>query len=309
MNLGILEDHLVRALRAHIGAGVEWRTGPVASGPATGIRAQVFVHAAAFADSGGVTDDGAHVGREPVVGEDGVRGFAEHRPGVIDMEVSCVTAHHNQAQVLAGLVAPVVLEALETLATVLLSDPGNTTGRLRFGDHRVHLRSSHSQALVCEGAVAAQVTLALRLSGFLHVQLSRKGGLSRTSVHQAPLRLEIKAGDVGGGVPGECVVVHNDGDEPVDLGGWTLHDAARRPHVYMFAPDSRVDGHQSLCLWTGRGGDDTHDRFWGRRKAVWNNNGDVAILRDPDAAEQARASWSPPLPEPPAAAPRSRRRS
>jgi hypothetical protein len=40
---------------------------------------------------------------------------------------------------------------------------------------------------------------------------------------------------------------------------------------------------------------------------VWNNTGDVAVLRDPDGAERARASWSPPLPVPPAQAPARRR--
>jgi|GEM_PF-2432308 len=308
MNLGILENHLARALRAHIGAGVDWRTGPVSSGPATGIRAQVFVHAATFTDSGGVTVDGAHVARQPVARDGGVRGFSEHRPGVIDIEVSCVTAHHSQAQVLAGLVAPVLLEAVETLAPALLSDPENATGRLRLVDHRAHLQSLRSQPLVWEGTVAAQVTLGLRITGFVHVQLVRKGGLPRTSAYQTPLRLEIKAGQVGGGVRSECIVVNNAGEDPIDLGGWVLQDAARRPHVYTFAPDSRVGAHQALSLWTGRGSDGALDRYWGRRQAVWNNSGDVAVLRDPDGEEQARASWSPPLPEPLAAKPRTRRR-
>ena len=65
MNLGILEDYLLRALQARLGGDVDCRAGPAFCGPASGLRAQVFVHAASFQDGGGVTADGARVGRQP----------------------------------------------------------------------------------------------------------------------------------------------------------------------------------------------------------------------------------------------------
>lgn len=308
MNLGILEDHLLRALRTRLADAVEWRAGPAFSGPATGIRAQVFVHAAAFNDLGGITADGARVARQPVTLAGGASGFTEQRPASIDIEITCVCAQHGQAQVLAGLVAPVVLEALERLAPPLLSDPADVSRRLRFADHQAHLQTLRSHRVVHDCVGAAQVVLAVRLDGFLHVLLARPGGLAKQSAYLAPLRLEIQADPAGRDLQSEQVLLHNDGDSAVDLGGWTLQDAARRPHVYTFAATCRLVAGATLRLWSGRGSDDADNLHWGRRQAVWNNTGDIAILRDPDGAERARASWSPALPEPPAAPPQRRRR-
>lgn len=307
MNLGIYEDVLLRALRERIGGDIDWSAGPPWRGQATGLRAQVFVHAAAYNDAGGVTADGAQTARQPVTLPGGASGFVEQRPGSIDIEVSCLCAQHAQAQQLAGLLVPVLLEALETLAPPLLSDPLDTTRRLHFADHRAHLHAQRSQRLLHESVAAAEVVLTLRLEGFLHVLLARPGGLVKHSAYGAPLRLEIQADPAGHDVQAEQVLLHNDGEVAVDLTGWTLHDAARRPHVYSFAADRRLAAGATLRLWSGRGKDDADNVYWGRRAAVWNNTGDVAVLCDPEGAEQARASWSPPLPEVPVAAPKPRR--
>lgn len=307
MNLGIVEDVLLRALKSRLGGDVECRAGPAFCGPATGLRAQVFVHAAAYADFGAVTADGAHTTRQPVRLDNGASGYTEQRPGAIDIEATCLCAEHGQAQVLAGLVAPVLLEALETLAPPLLSDPTDPARRLRFSDHRAHVQAQHSQRLLHDCVAAAQVVLRLRLDGFLHVLLARQGGLVKHSAYLAPLRLEILADPAGSDVQREQVLLHNEGDSAVDLGGWTLHDAARRPHVYTFAATRRLAAGATLRLWSGRGSDDAGNAYWGRRQAVWNNTGDLAVLRDPDGGERARATWSPPLPELPAAAPKRRR--
>jgi hypothetical protein len=298
MNLGIVEDLLLRALRARLGGDVECRAGPAFGGPATGLRAQIFVHATGFTDLGEITAEGATIARQAVVLDGGASGFTEQRPGAIDIEICCVCARHDQAQVLAGLVVPALLEALETLAPPLLSDPADATRRLRFGDHRARLRAQRSQRVVHDGVAAAQVVLSLRLDGFLHLLLARPGGLVRRSAYLAPLRLEIVADPEGSDVQHEQVLLHNEGDDAVDLGGWTLQDAARRPHVYTFAATRRLGAGRTLRLWSGRGNDDDDNVYWGRRQAVWNNSGDIALLRDPDGVERARASWLPALPEP-----------
>ncbi len=319
MNLGLLEDHLLRALQARLGADVDCRAGPAFCGPASGLRAQVFVHAAGFADAGGVTPQGAHIGRQPTTlaggaigasganGASGASGFIEQRPGHIDIEVACLCAQHTQAGVLAGIVAPVLLEALERLGPPLLTDPADRLRRLRFADHRAHVHAQRSQRLLHEGVAVAQVLTVVRLEGFLHVLLARPGGLVRESAYALPLRLEILADPAGRDVQAEQLLLHNDGDTPASLGGWMLHDAARRPNVFTFAATQRLAAGTTLRLWSGRGVDDEGNLHWGRRKSVWNNSGDVAILRDPDGAERARTSWSPPLPVPEAAAPRRKR--
>jgi hypothetical protein len=306
MNLAIVEDYLLRALRKRMGDGIEWRGGPAFCGPASGLRAQVFVHAAAFNDCGGLTAEGARTARQPVVLASGASGFAEQRPAAIDIEVTCLCAQHGQAQVLAGLVLPVLLEALETLSPPLLSDPADAARRLRFGDMQAHLRGQRSQRLLHDCVAVAQVVLDLRLDGFSHVLLARPGGLVKQSAYLAPLRLEVQADPAGTDVQREQVLLHNEGEDAVDLGGWTLRDAARRPHVYTFAATCRLAAGHTLRLWSGRGNDDAANLYWGRRRAVWNNTGDIALLHDPDGQERARASWSPPLPEAPSVARRRR---
>lgn len=195
MNLGILEDHLLRALRVRLGEGVQWHAGPAYSGPATGVRTQVFVHAA-FDDGAGFAADAAKVARarQPVV-LDGWRQRLRRTAdsAAIDIDIVGVCAQHAAAQALAGLAAPLALGGPGEAAPPLLTDPTDATRRLRFGDHRAHVLSLRSQRLAHEGVPAAQVVLGLRLQGVLHVSLARSGGLVPLSTSAAPLRLEIQA--------------------------------------------------------------------------------------------------------------------
>jgi hypothetical protein len=306
VNLGVFEEVALRALGARLGADVQLCAGPALPGPATGLRAQVFVQAAGFDDAGGATADGVQVARQPLEQPPSTSGFETHRPGVVDIDVACLCANHAQAQALAGLVAPTLLEAFERLSPPLLSDPTDRLRQLRFGDFQAHVRRQRSLQLAPDGAPAAQVVLSLRLEGFLHVRMLRKGGFGKVSAYEASLRLEIVANPPGTDLPGEHVIVHNDGVTVLDVGGWTLRDAAGRPHVYTFRPGRQISPSTSLRLWSGRGQDSEADVYWGRRRAVWNNSGDVAVLRDPEGVERARAEWSPPLPSP--AAPSRRHR-
>lgn len=296
MNLAILEEHLLAALQTTLGGDVDLRSGPPASGPATGLRAQLFVHAAAYRDGGGTTPDGTRVARHPWALDKARSGFSEARPGTIDIEVSCICAQLGQAGVLAGLVVPTLLESLETLAPPLLSDPADAARQLRFGDGTACVHAVRSERIDAGGVPAGRVTITLRVDGFLHVHLASADRLQPKSVHQASLRLRIVADPDGTDVQREHVAVHNDGHRAVVLGGWTLRDAAKRPHVYVFPPTRRIAAGRVLRVWTGRGTDDADNVYWGRRKAVWNNTGDVARLLDPDGVERAQASWTPPLP-------------
>jgi hypothetical protein len=299
MDLGPIEQSLVAALREALGRDFELSRGPVVPGPASGVRPQVFVHAAAFDDGGGRTDDGAQVAALPLERPDGVRGVAEQRPATIDVEIGCLCGQHVQAQTLAGLVVPAAMAALATLGPVRLSDPADGRRRLHFAEHRCAVHRLRSWRLPETGAPASVVLLTLRLAGFVHVQLTAPGGLAPRDPYAANIELQIVADPAGPDVAREHLLVRNAGAAPLELAGWTLSDAARRPHVYRFdAPRTLAPG-DTLRLWTGRGRDDASQVYWGRRKAVWNNTGDIALLRDPDGAERARATWRPPLPEAP----------
>ncbi len=78
---------------------------------------------------------------------------------------------------------------------------------------------------------------------------------------------------------GELVEIGNEGDGPVDLGGWTLRDESTRwryrfPAGFSLGPGGRV------VVRTGCGEDDATELFWCAGDAVWSNGGDTALLLD-----------------------------
>ena len=64
-----------------------------------------------------------------------------------------------------------------------------------------------------------------------------------------------------------------------------LRDAAG--HLFTFSPFTLSSGF-SVTIWTKAGTNDGENLYWGRRAAVWNNTGDIAILSDTNASEVAR---------------------
>jgi competence protein ComEC len=77
---------------------------------------------------------------------------------------------------------------------------------------------------------------------------------------------------------GEYVVLENGGAEAISIAGWTLCDAAR--HCYTFPAGAAVDAGGRVVVYTGSGQDGASRYYMNRRRAVWNNRGDVATLRD-----------------------------
>ena len=77
---------------------------------------------------------------------------------------------------------------------------------------------------------------------------------------------------------GEWVEIVNEGSEAVNLGGYSLKDAAT--HIYTF-PAFTLQPGATVHLYTGQGQDDASSLYWGlAEEAVWNNGGDSAFLRD-----------------------------
>ncbi|KTG30945.1 lamin tail domain-containing protein [Haloferax profundi] len=76
----------------------------------------------------------------------------------------------------------------------------------------------------------------------------------------------------------EYVTFRNDGDEVLDLSGWTVSDAAGA--TYTFAEGTELSPGGVLRLHTGSGTDSAEDVYWGRSGAVWNNGGDTITVRD-----------------------------
>lgn len=300
MNLGAFEAPVLRRLSDTLGSTIQWRRGPVRSDPASGLLAEVFLHAARFEDLDGQLPGGggARAGHWPAqVGN--AHGWREARPARIEFDVGCVCGRPDQAQELSGHVVPIVLETLSRLADVRLTAPSDAERVLRF--------AHHDAVIVRQAAAwmddAACVTTTLRMTGVLQVQVVAADGLAAIDPYARPITLQLEAGPAGSDIAAERVRLSLERGDPVDLAGWQIRDAAG--HVHRFAPGTRLTVDHELSLWSGRGKATPTDVYWGRRKPVWNNTGDIALLLDPDGHERARASWQPPLP--PVRRPRGKR--
>lgn len=88
---------------------------------------------------------------------------------------------------------------------------------------------------------------------------------------------------------GERIVFENRGETPIDLGGWTVSDAADHtytfPHRFMLGPGEQV------TLHTGSGTDARNELYWGASGAVWNNDGDTVTVRNTAGETVAERSY------------------
>ena len=77
---------------------------------------------------------------------------------------------------------------------------------------------------------------------------------------------------------GEYAVLESWTSQTIDLGGWTLCDAAR--HCFRFPAGAvlRVGG--QIVVYTGYGINDGRSFYMNSGQAVWNNDGDTATLYD-----------------------------
>ena len=76
---------------------------------------------------------------------------------------------------------------------------------------------------------------------------------------------------------GEWVVVANQGSADQDLNGWTVSTQHNR--TYTFNTFTLQAG-ASVKLHTGCGNDTATDIYWNKKMPIWNNNGDMATLKD-----------------------------
>jgi hypothetical protein len=77
----------------------------------------------------------------------------------------------------------------------------------------------------------------------------------------------------------EWVEITNLGTSDINLAGWTLSDAQN--HTYTF-PDFSLAAGAKVVVRTGKGDDDIENLFWNRSNSIWNNSGDLAVLKDPE---------------------------
>lgn len=77
---------------------------------------------------------------------------------------------------------------------------------------------------------------------------------------------------------GEWVDIRNTGTQAQELTAWTLTDEAG--HTYRFPTAFTLEVGESVRIHSGSGEDTGHDLYWGSGRAIWNNDGDTATLKD-----------------------------
>ena len=78
---------------------------------------------------------------------------------------------------------------------------------------------------------------------------------------------------------GEWVKITNYGSTSVMMEGWTLSDEGNK-HIYRFPQSFGIDPGASVTVYTGCGSNSANTLYWCEPQAVWNNDGDVATLKD-----------------------------
>lgn len=108
------------------------------------------------------------------------------------------------------------------------------------------------------------------------------GGPSGASMTISALEFDAEGPD-GDNPNGEWITIRNDGTRAVMLEGWGLRDESSR-HRYEFPPGVALEPGASLTVFSGCGDDSLAsvvELYWCAQGAVWNNDGDTALLQDP----------------------------
>jgi hypothetical protein len=292
MNLGAIESRLLPAVQKAVAGHAVARAGPPVRSTVTGMKFDVWVHAASFQDLGRLTAEGAATARRPVRLGTNLRGFAEERPARIVIEITCTGPTAAGVQTVCGAVPPAVLLALETMPHPELSSLPNESVLLRFADFTAAVSAATTSHCLAGDAGYFEGVVTFQLDGFLHVTLTRRGGVVREPVRPPPaLTLRVVQGPNGADVAGEHVLITNSGKEPVQLEGFVLHDSApQRPHRLVLPARTLAPG-ASVRVWTGKGKNDADNLYWGRARSVWNDVIDTATLLDRAGTQVARAKY------------------
>lgn len=185
MNLDAIETLLVAQLARLFRRRADVRPGPVAALPLGGMRETVFVHASRFEDHGGVTPDGATIGRRPVR-RGRVAGIAEERPSRIILEITCIAASYARVKALAEAITPTVLVALASEREFALGASANRLASVKFADFQPSLSLAETMREEDGDLSYHSERLVFHLDGALHVLLSKRDGLRPRAPVRAP---------------------------------------------------------------------------------------------------------------------------
>jgi hypothetical protein len=133
-----------------------------------------------------------------------------------------------------------------------------------------------------------------RLKGIVRDEVDKR--LMRARAKQSPpLGVHItylEYNPPGDDMDGEFVRIENSGGIDIDMTAWTLCDEAG--HQFTF-PAFTLRLGSYVRIWTKSGANMATDLYWGKDKAVWNNEMDCAQLRDSTGVLIATFRYGSPL--------------
>lgn len=168
-----LGTNVAGALRKAFGRELDIVHGPYTPLPLGGLRPTLFMAVTSFVDHGGVTADGARIGRTPMT-DSNVPGYVEERPGRVAVIVDCVALAHASVQQTCTTAAPVALAALASLTSLSFGETQDGSCTLEFREFSVCLHSLAFRVEPDKDRPYARGTIEFHLDGFLRMQLRRK---------------------------------------------------------------------------------------------------------------------------------------
>ena len=116
------------------------------------------------------------------------------------------------------------------------------------------------------------------------------GPVSTTAAALEVIRFHYDAaGNDNRNLNDEYFVLKNVSGTPIDMSGWTVRDEAghifRFPEGFILAPGATV------TVYTGCGIRTADKLYWCSNRAIWNNDGDILILKDATGQEVLRYSY------------------
>ena len=96
-----------------------------------------------------------------------------------------------------------------------------------------------------------------------------------------PMKIvKIHYAQTGTNLNTEYIVFKNKSTHTVRMKGWEIISAPSTDHQFYIFPRTKILPGHSLTLYTGNGSNTATSRYWGAGTPVWNNDGDLAILKN-----------------------------
>jgi hypothetical protein len=172
MDISPLETAILAKLKSVLDRSVRITTGPFTPPALSGLRTEVYVHAASFTDFDGATLEGDRIARHNVNKPTRVI-YVEERPARITIMVTCIAGSYHALKSCDGLIAPAVLYALEPIRSFSLGKLEGGIAEIRFADCIAWLHESKTEYDHADPVGYYLGRLVFFLDGFANVQVIR----------------------------------------------------------------------------------------------------------------------------------------